>query len=73
MIILCLKTTFKKNSTQKVIFRDYKTFEQKFLYDLNKQINKFYEEKNVSESFTDTFKAIVNKPTPLKEKKCKRK
>ena len=29
---------------------------------------KFYKEKNMYESFSDTFKAIVNRHTPLKEK-----
>ena len=29
---------------------------------------KFYKEKNMYESFSDTFKAIVNKHAPLKEK-----
>ena len=29
---------------------------------------KFYKEKNMYESFSDTFKAVVNKHAPLKEK-----
>ena len=29
---------------------------------------KFYKEKNMDESFSDTFKAIVNRHTPPKEK-----
>ena len=29
---------------------------------------KFYKEKNMYESFSDTFKAIVNNHAPLKEK-----
>ena len=71
MIILCLKTTFKKIPPKKIIFRDYKKFhEQNFLYDLDQQMikGKFYKEKNMYESFSDTFKAIVNKHAPLKEK-----
>ena len=56
---------------KKDIFRDYKKFdEQNFLYDPDQQMikGKFYEEKNVYENFSDTFKAIVNKHVPLKEK-----
>ena len=71
MIISCLKTTFKKIPPKKVIFRDYKKFdEQNVLYDLDQQMikGKFYKEKNMYESFSDTFKAIVNKYAPLKEK-----
>ena len=70
MIISCLKTTFKKVPPKKIIFRDYKKFdEQNFLYDLHRQMikEKFYKEKNIYESFWDTFKAIVNKHAPLKE------
>ena len=29
---------------------------------------KFYKEKNMYESFSNTFKAVVNKHAPLKEK-----
>ena len=36
MIVSCLKTTFKKIPQKKIIFRDYKMFdEQNFLYDLD--------------------------------------
>ena len=44
--------------------------EQNFLYDLDQQIikGKFYKEKNMYESFSDNFKAIINKHAPLKEK-----
>ena len=71
MIISCLKTTFKKIPPKKIIFRDYKKFdEQNFLHDLDQQMikGKFYEVKNMYESFSDTFKAVVNKHAPLKEK-----
>ena len=71
MIISCLKTTFKKLPPKKTIFKDYKKFdEQNFLYDLDQQMikGKFYKEKNMYESFSDTFKAIVNKHAPLNEK-----
>ena len=71
MIISCLKTTFKKIPPKKVIFRDYKKFdEQDFLYGLDQQMikGKVYKEKNMYESFSDTFKAIVNKHAPLKDK-----
>ena len=71
MIISCLKTTFKTIPPKNIIFRDYKKFdEQNFLYDLDRQMikRKFYKEKNMYESFSDTFKAIVNKHAPLKEK-----
>ena len=54
MIISCLKTTFKKVPLKKIIFRDYKKFdEQNFLYDLHRQMikEKFYKEKNIYESF----------------------
>ena len=76
MIISCLKTTFKKIPPKKIIFRDYRKFdEQNFLYNLDQQMikGKFYKEKNMYESFSDTFKAIVNKHAPLKEKNRKRK
>ena len=33
---------------------------------------KFYKEKNMYESFSDTYKAIVNKHVPLKEKIVRR-
>ena len=45
MIISCLKTTFKKVPPKKIIFRDYKKFdEQNFRYDLDRQMikGKFY-------------------------------
>ena len=71
MIISCLKTTFNKIPPKKIIFRDYKkSDEQNFLYDLDQQMikGKFYKEKNMYGSFSDTFKAIVNKHGPLKKK-----
>ena len=71
MIISCLKTSFKKIPPKKIIFRDYKKFdEQNFLYDLDQQMikGKFYKEKTMYESFSNTFIAIVNKHAPLKEK-----
>ena len=71
IILSCLKTTFKIIPPKKIIFKDYKKFdEQNFLYDFDQQMikGKFYKEKNMSESFSDTFKAIVNKHAPLKEK-----
>ena len=71
IIISGLKTTFKKVPPKKLIFRNYKKFdEQNFLYDLDQQTIKgnVYKEKNMYESFSDTFKAIVNKHSPLKEK-----
>ena len=67
MIISRLKTTFKKIPPKNIIFRDYKNFdEQNFLFDLDQQIikEKFYTEKNMYESFPDTFKVIVNKHAP---------
>ena len=33
---------------------------------------KFYKEKNMYNRFSDTFKAIVNKPVPLKGENCTR-
>ena len=75
MIISCLKTTFKKIPPKNTIFRDYKKFdEQNFLYNLDQQMikGKFYKEKNMYESFSDTYKAIVNKHVPLKEKIVRR-
>ena len=71
MIISCLKTTFKKIPPKKIIFRDYKKLdEQNFLYNFDQQMikGKFYKQKNMYESFSDTFKAIVNNYAPLKEK-----
>ena len=71
MITTSLKTTFKKIPPRKIIFRDYKRFnEQNFLYDLDQHVikGKFYKEKNVYESFSGIFQAIVNKHAPLKEK-----
>ena len=71
MIISCLKTIFKKIPPRKIIFRDYKKFDkQNFLQDLDQQMikGKFYKEKNMYESFADTFKASVNNHVPLKEK-----
>ena len=50
MIIWCLKTIFKKILPKKIVFRDYKKFdEQNFLYDLDQQLikGKFYKEKNM--------------------------
>ena len=71
IIISCLKTTFNQIPPKKIIFRDDKKFdEQNFLYDLDQQMikGKLYKEKNMCESFSDTFEAIVNKHAPLKEK-----
>ena len=53
---------FKKNSPKKIIFGDYKKFdEQNFLYDLDRKMikGKIYRVENTYESFSDTFKAIV--------------
>ena len=75
IIISCLKTNLKKNRQKKIIFRGYKKFdEQNFLYDIGKQMikGKFYKEKNMYQSFSDTFKAIVNKHALLKEKIIRR-
>ena len=58
MIISCLKTTFKKILPQKIIFKDYKKFDEKiFLYELGQQMikGKFYKEKNMYESFSNTL------------------
>ena len=71
MIISCLKTTFKKIPPKKIIFRDYKKFdEQNFLHDFDQQMikGKLYKEKNMYEGFSGTFKAVVNKHAPVKEK-----
>ena len=71
MIISCLKTTFKKIPPRKIIFSDYKKFDEpNFLHDLDQQMIKgrLYKEKNMYEGFSDTFKAVVNKHAPLKEK-----
>ena len=71
MIISCLEATFKKVPPKKIILRGYKKFdEENFLYDLDQQMikGKFYKKKNMYGSFSDTFKAIVNKHAPLKEK-----
>ena len=70
MIISCLKTTFKKILPKKITFRDYKKLdEKKFLHNLDQQMikRKSYKEKNMYKSFSDTFKAVVNKHAPLKE------
>ena len=56
------KNNFKKNSPKKIIFGDYKKFdEQNFLYDLGRKMikGKIYRVENTYESFSDTFKAIV--------------
>ena len=71
MIISCLKTAFKKIPPKKIIFRDYKKLDkQNFLHDLNQQMieKKFYKDKNMYENFSDTFKAVLNKHAPVKEK-----
>ena len=60
MISSCLKTTFNKIPPKKIVFRDYKkSDERNFLYDLDQQMikGKFYKERNMYESFSDTFKA----------------
>ena len=60
---------------KKIIFRGYKKFdEQNFLHDLDHQMikGKFYKEKNMCESFSDTFKAVVIKHALLKEKIIRR-
>ena len=60
MIISCLKTTFKKIPPKKIIFKNYKKFdEQNFLYDLDQQIikGKFYNEKIC----TKVFQILLNK------------
>ena len=71
MIVPFLKTTFKKIPPKNIIFRDYKKFdEQNFLYNLDEQMIKikFCKEKNMYESFSNTFSATVNKHAALKEK-----
>ena len=71
MIMSCLEATFKKIPPKNIIFRHYKKFgEGNFQYDLDQQMikGKFYKDKNTYESFSNTFKAIVNKHAPFKEK-----
>ena len=49
------KNNFRKISTKKIIFRDYKKFdEQNFLYDLNQEMikRKFYKDKNMYEKYS---------------------
>ena len=74
IIILYLKTTFKKISHTHTKIRGYeKLDEQNFLYDLDQQMikRKFYKEKSMWERFSNTFIAIVNEHAPLKEKVVK--
>ena len=76
IIISCLKTTFNQIPPKKIIFRDDKKFdEQNFLYNLDQQMikGKLYKEKNMCESFSDTFEAIVNKHAPPERKSRTRK
>ena len=71
VIISCLEATLKKIPSKKIIFRDYKKIDKEnFLYDLEQQMikGKFYKDKNMYGSFSDTFQAIVNKHATLKEK-----
>ena len=61
MIISCLKTTFKKIPPKKIIFKNYKKFdEQNVLYDLDQYMikGKFYSEKICTKVFQILLKLL---------------
>ena len=71
MIVTCLKSYFRKLPPKKIIYRDYKNFNQaEFLNELDQEMIKgsFYKENNPYEGFSNLYKNIVDKHAPPKEK-----
>ena len=72
MVITFLKAHFKKLPPKKIIYRNYKNFDQNaFLYDLDQNMikGKFYnKELNAYHEFSEVFRNTANKHAPLKEK-----
>ena len=74
MVVTCLKSHFKRLPPKKIVYRDYKNFDEKrFLHELDQEMIKghFYKEGNPYDGFSKLFENIVNKHAPLKEKKIR--
>ena len=71
MIVTSLKAHFKKLPPKKIVYRDYKNFDENaFLYELDQNMikGKFYAQNDPYNGFTSTFTNIANKHAPLKKK-----
>ena len=71
MIVTSLKAYFKKLPPKKIVYREYKIFEENtFLYELDQNMIKgeFYAQNDPYNGFTNTFTNIANKYAPLKKK-----
>ena len=71
MIVTSLKAHFKKLPPKKIVYRDYKKFEENsFLYELDQNMikGKFYTQNYPYNSFTNTFINVANNHAPLKKK-----
>ena len=71
MIVTSLKAHFKKLPPKKIVYRDYKNFEENTFFcelDQNMIKGEFYAQKDPYNGFTNTFTNIANKHAPLKKK-----
>ena len=71
MIVTSLKAHFKKLPPKKIVYRDYKNFDENaFLYELDQNMikGKFYAQNDPYNGFTNTFTNVANKHAPLKKK-----
>ena len=74
MIVTSLKSHYKKLPPKTVVYRKYKNFNPDcFLRDLDQEMIKghFYQSQNQYNSFTETFRKIVDRHAPLKKRKVR--
>ena len=71
MVVTFLRASFKRIPSKKIVYRDYKHFNQnEFLHDLDLEINKgkFYKSDKPYDDFSNLFKTIADKHAPIKQK-----
>ena len=74
MIVTILRAYFKIILSKNIVYRDYKHFhENEFLHelDLEKNKDKFYSSYNPYDDFSNLFKTIIDKHSPIKQKKVR--
>ena len=71
LILSCLRAHFKKLPPKKIIYRDYKMFDEaKFLHDLDQEMIKgsFYQHEEAFAVLSLVFRDVVDRHAPLKQK-----
>ena len=71
LILSCLRAHFKRLPPKKIIYRDYKMFDEaKFLHDLDQEMIKgsFYQHEEAFAVFSSVFRDVVDRHAPLKQK-----